>query len=272
MENRLVFKTITDYENIVNQPTEQTKTKFLKTVNLLNGFTSFAKKQNTSTTLRTSTGELENLIKDDYFKSILNSDLAVQIGNNIFRVNPVTEKVYALPVANADQYKDLISENTTNRNIQTFSTADNILDIIQNDGYKALICKQSGIGSYHPFTGVINVDNAGTIQISGKLNFDRYGLYFTLYSEANANANGLVEVTTEFSPVYYHVRCGATVGPYYLTSGYGSLSKYKVYQSYQGSKNLNEVYFRARFHGKIILPNGTPFTKDSGWIQIRVNY
>jgi len=99
-------------------------------------------------------------------------------------------------------------------------------------------------------------------------------VYFSLYAEANCNVSGIVEVTSEFSPVYYHVRCGKTIGPYYLTTGYGSFSNYKIYHSYQGSKNLNEVYFRARFHGRIFLPNGqpSPIAKSSNWIQIRVNY
>ena len=94
--DRLVFSTVADYQKAVDNPTAETRQNFLKTVNQLS-FTPLNKKA------INATGELAALIHDEYFKTILNQDMVVQIGNHIYRVNPLTEKVYVLPVANEDR-------------------------------------------------------------------------------------------------------------------------------------------------------------------------
>lgn len=271
IDKRLAFKTIADYEKIVNEPSEINKMMFLQEVKSLKGFTSFAQKQNPSSFLSKSSENLKNLIKDDYFASILNSDLAVQIGSNIFKINPIKEKVYMLPVKNADQYKDLISEKNSNKNIQVYSTGDDVLEIIKSNGNKSLFCHESGIGSYHAFSGVVKV---GNVNISGHLYFNRFGIYFSLFAEAVAALNGVIVVTADIEPVYYHVKCKNTVGPYNVKDyGAGNTLNLKRYQSYQGSRNLNEVFIRAKFKGTYsVPPNFVRIQNETQWIQIRVNY
>src|SRR6202043_30078 len=73
--DRLAFASIADYKRAVDQPSEQTKKQFAHTVAALTGFTSFAQKQNSSPTLRTSPDNVVSLIQDEYFASILNADL-----------------------------------------------------------------------------------------------------------------------------------------------------------------------------------------------------
>lgn len=240
-------------------------------------FTSLAEKNNQQAGYRTARDGMDTLIKDEYFKSMLNTDLAVQIEDYIYRVNPISEKVFALPAANANQYQDLISENIQNPALKEFSFNENVLEAIKNIGGdptpKALFCGESGIGGYDRTTGVINIDNAGTIKMEGKIHFNKYGIYFSLFAEVQTGTSGLTELTIDLVPVYYKIKCGGSAGPYNVYGyGGGSLLNYKKFQSYQGSKNLNKVYFRAMFHGKINLPGGGTFTKDSPWIEIRVNY
>src|SRR5205085_6465339 len=97
--DRLVFASLADYKRAVDQPSEQTKAEFARTVGALKGFTSFAQKPNSSPALKIAPDKVASLVKDEYFASILNSDLVVQIGDNIFRINPSTERVYVLPAA-----------------------------------------------------------------------------------------------------------------------------------------------------------------------------
>lgn len=269
-KNWLAFKSISDYEKIVNLPSDDIKNKFLKTINSFTDFTAFEKKQNFTKNLNVANEKLINLIEDEYFRNILNSDLMVQIGTNIFRINPSTEKVYVLAVENENQYKDLISENITNKNIRTFSTDDDVLELIQNSN-RLKICKESGIGGSYKTTGIINVDPAGVNKMEGKLHFNKFGIYYSLFAEVSTFTSGIVELSIELQPVFYKKKCDSSAGPYNQWYGKGSKFKYKKYQSYQGSKNLNKVYFRVKFHGAIDTPTG-PFVRSSNWIEIRVNY
>lgn len=261
--NRLVFQSIDDYEKTITNPTPGQRTAFLKTIENFDSFTACSEKPYIR-------GSIDAAINDDYFKSILNSDLAVQIGEYIFRVNPLTEKVYALPVANEDQYQDLVNENVGNTNIQVFSTGDDVLELIaaKKGSSRGIFCKEDGIGGKDRTTDLIDVDNAGKIKMEGKIHFNRFGIYYSLFAEVKTDEinSGLVELTMDIDPLFYHVRCDETAN--YNVYGHGSESSffYKKYQSYQGAKNLNKVYFRARFHGKVDM-----FIKDSDWIEIRVN-
>lgn len=262
--DRLVFPSIADYRKVVDQPDTELKSIFLQKVQSLDAFHS----------LNSSPGSadgLSALIHDDYFKSILNRDLVVQIGANIFKVNPKKKRVFALKASLPDQYNDLLAENEANPNIRVFSTDQNVLDIIENPAVTASVknlCSESGIGSYDKSTGSIPV--SGGLNMAGKLHFNRFGIYYSLFAEVGTENSSVLQLSIDLEPVQYHARCGITNGPYniYDYQSNNATWKYQKYQSYQGSKNLNKVYFRGRFRAKI---NGT-MVKESPWIQIKVNY
>jgi hypothetical protein len=275
--DRLAFASIADYKRAVDEPSEKTKKRFLGTVAALKGFTSFGQKQDSLLARQTTPGNTL-LIQDEYFAAILNTDLVVQIGDYIFRVNPSSERVYALPVANKKEYADLIAENTRNPNIRTFSTNDDVLDVIKGGGKgpEALSCHETGIGSYHREA---QVGNSQTGLQKANVDFARYGIYFTLFAWL-APANSSFPSTFEFTGgiaanqgyVYYHVRCGNTAS--YAISLIPSVDTNKQqqkYQSYQGSKTLNEVYFfyRIKFHPSFWIGPSTPLY--SPYVGIRVN-
>jgi hypothetical protein len=262
--NLLVFNTTDDYRNLVDNSSPEQMLKFTNEIKGMKNFTHYSEHSSSKnpSVLSDSTS-----MNDDFLQTILNKDAAVQIGNYIFKLDFIKEKVFALKVMYASQYTDLINENTTNLNISSFSFADDVLDLILNP-VATKRCKETGIGSYITTTKFY-MDNEGQLPVDGTLRFRRFGIYFHLFAEVQG-ASG-VKVSIYLEPVYYHVKCGTTVGPYNV-NGYGGTANYHKYNSYQGSKNLNEVYFRGRFKGKITLPNGTPFEKYSDWIQIRVNY
>jgi len=258
--DRLVFSSIADYKRTVDEPSDETKEQFARTVAAL-GFTSFAQRQNPSLTLQTNSGELSSIVQDEYFASILNPDLVVQIGEHIFRVNPTTERVYALPVANEEEFADLIAENTLNSHLQSFSTEDNVLELIQakTPGTSLRFCTQSGIGGLGQSTPL-----APLSEHTVSADFIRYGLFFTLQATVSHWTSSGFPYYFEFTggvaanlgAVYYHVRCGSTANYVIKTPGSWKLT-YQKFQSYQGSTNLNEVYFMFRLTdstGRVNLP------------------
>jgi hypothetical protein len=243
----------------------------------------------------------DTLIGRGLFSTILNGDGVVQIGTNIFRVDKTYAKVFVLPLADIAYYNDLIATYPQSGKVYMFSIGDNVLeqiaagalnqtvvstvDLLPVSGakgkysiririppiFKTPFCDEAGMGGYDTYTLNLKLDNAGLITMQGKLHYNRYGIYFSLFAEVQATQNGFAELTIDLDPVYYHVRCGNTVGPYIsYGNGGGDTFGYKKYQSYQASTNLNQVNFRGRFHAKITLPSGV-LVKDTEWIQIRVN-
>jgi hypothetical protein len=207
---------------------------------------------------------MKDLIDDDFFKYMLNADLCIQIGKHIFRVNPVTEKVYDLPVANADQYNDLVNENTSNANIKVFSTGDDVLELIENgETSRKLFCKESGIDSKHAFVGDVHV---GNYSISLNLYFNRFGIHFKLFAEGTTNGPDFVNMWVDMDPVFYHVRCDETVD--YKSYDYPVANK-QYFMSYQGAKNLNELWFKGRI--KAVLKTNPAVSAVSDWTEIRQN-
>ena len=264
--DRLAFQSIADYRKVVDQPDADLKATFLKTAASLGGFCSLKASPS-------STDGPAALIHDDYFKSILNPDLVVQIGEDIFRVNPQKQRVFVLKATLPDQYPDLLAENEANPNIRVFSTGQNVLDLIENPALSTAtenqFCKESGIGGYDRATGLLPV--SGNLGMEGKLHFNRFGIYYSLFAEVGTAQSGTLELLIDLEPVQYHARCGVTNGPYNVYNYRSNSSptfNYQKYQSYQGSKNLNKVNFRGRFKAKI----GGNVVKESHWIQIKVNY
>jgi hypothetical protein len=255
-DNRLAFKTIEDYERVVNNPTEELRAAFMKAADGLSGFTSYGE------SLRSRGEEVASLIEDEYFASIVNADLAVQIGEHIFRVNPPAEKVYVLPAANASQYQDLVSENIANKSIRVFSTGDSVLEVLKSPTPSAVFCNQSGIGGKH-----------ATLMFSGggkmaAANFNRYGIYFSLSAIIVPVSSLPLNYLFDFSApgnIHYRIRCGGTVDYKITTPGYWTGISQR-YQSYQGSRNLNELFFGFRVKYK---STGTPL---SGYVVIRQNW
>jgi hypothetical protein len=264
--NRLVFTTRGDYERAVNESKPDVRGRVFQRLKTLNGFTSLA--ATSGATARTAGGRPNPsaLITDDGFRSLLNPDLVVQIGDYIVKVNPATKKVYVLPAAHEAEYADLVAERTSNPNIRQFSTNDDVLDLLTPGQASQQRCSESAIPELRWETD--EVVFGGSYKMKGTVDYSKYGVFFSLWAENNANAS---EATVDLAPVYYHVRCGNTVGPYSL-SDY-DITKTLEYHSYQGSTALNAAYLRARFHMKIKNSNNVVIkTIDTAWIDIGDNY
>ena len=134
----LIFKTTDDYKKVVNNPTEEIKSKFLKEV------ANFKHTTYSELLSKSKSSENDDLLGDDDLAQILNEDWIVQIGDYLYRVNKPTELVYVLPASNVSEYQDLVNENVANKNIRKFSTEDDVIELAESgaEGQKSL-CFQS---------------------------------------------------------------------------------------------------------------------------------
>ena len=133
IDNRLVFNTISDYEGAVSLTNCEQTVAFTKQVNSLNNFTSYSEKQNTAAKRVKEGSALDSLLDgEDFLKSILNSDGAVQIGNYIILLDLANDLVYAIDAKFSDQYSDLVARNINNPNIMSFSTEDEVIDLLKD--------------------------------------------------------------------------------------------------------------------------------------------
>ena len=273
--NRLVFATKADYENVVNDPAPEIKNRFIETISSFEGFISAKEHINVSSKTVIDPTALDTLISDDYFRAMLNSDLIVQIGAYLYRVNPLTEKVYVLAAIyvtddNPDnEYYDLVNENTKNKHIRVFSTDEDVLAIMENED-----CSESGVAGTESHD-YFYYNNTGCnppihLRFYCKVDFNRYGIYFSLYSEMkcvdnyghNTNTDMAIEWSRRYKP-----RCKSEQGWWSGTSSVASDNKVK-FQSYSGSTNLHHLQLRATFkHPSVGAQFGT-----FGTLQILKNY
>lgn len=243
-ENRLVFKSIEDYKKAVDNPTEEIARKFKQALNNFTNFKSYLATKNEKIVKSTN----DDGFNDTYFEAILNSDKIVQIGDYLYKINPLSQSVYVLSAKYISDYKDLVNENTNNSNIKIYSTGDNVLELVEtNTASKntALFCSEGGIGGYAD--GVDFVAGAGSgSSRRAAVDFNRYGIYFSLFARIWPSAGGnefVFDFNGTLGYIHYHVRCGSTADYGVISGGNQNQSAEQRYQSYQGSTNLNNMFF-----------------------------
>lgn len=256
--NRLVFSSTASYRGIVDNTPQEYMEAFMVRVKGMTNFTSYHEYLSSK-----GTAETHGIagIGNEFLETILNKDAAVQIGNYIYKIDPGNERVYALKAEHEKEYADLVSGNTANPNVYEFSTSDDVLDLIESGekkGDQALLCSESGIGGRH-----ISYPIAGGTK-NAYADFDRYGIYFSLHATIYPQGSWPSPYVFEFTNgigagyIYYHVRCDNTVS-YAVSSGGSWTGTTQKYQSYQGSKNLNKVYFYYRVQNSSSGQYETPY-------------
>lgn len=264
----LIFKTIEDYQKIVENPTESIRFDFISKVSKMKHNTYTEKNEN----LKSND---DSLLGDDYLAQILNEDWIVQIGDYLYRVNKPEEKVYVLPAVNIDQYNDLVNQNKSNPNIRKFSTSDNVIELVEEgaSGEKGLKCSEDGAGARQAYGDYkLNLQT----QISITVGYNKYGIYFPVKITATNHVGSKDKLYIQIENLWYHVRCGNTVGPYSLPWEYPSSTEYasRTYNSYSGMTPLNGYHIkaRARYENWYLPSGGNPYTVTfSDWAVIKIN-
>lgn len=125
--------------------------KSLTNLQYIDGFTNYQALKNTFTPPLTPPAELSQDLPDDdynisndilpvynkndystipFLSDILNTDKVVIIGNWIVRLELENDRALVLNKTNSSQYNDLITGNTNNPNILSFSTEDDGIEIL----------------------------------------------------------------------------------------------------------------------------------------------
>ena len=257
----LIFNSSSTYESLVSNPDEKAQKEFLMKISKMNHIT-YAEKNEKETSI--------DLIDDEYFSSIINEDGIVQIGDYLYRINAVSEKVFVLPASHISEYSDLVCENKANKNIRQFSTGDCVIELAESGdaGEKSLFCGEDGCGS--DVQNTLGFSYAGFIG-AGKVRYLSLGVYFCLKAEAESNSN-YVRIYLNIENAWDKVKCGtahgATSYPWYQNNS--TYSVQQEFRKYYGIQPLNGMHIKARVRCEIPTTAGyeTVFTN---WGVIRAN-
>lgn len=256
-KNRIIFKSYVEYENLINDfQVSKEPQKFI--LEIRNKY----KLQNSYIE-----SHYPDSLQDEFLSSILNDNNIVQIGDYLYKVNLLTEKVYVLNTEYESEIIDLITENTTNEYVMEFSTGDDVIDLVEKlEGATTRGCGGIGGGSYRfPDTELGYVDGV-KVTMTGGVKFFRAGIYFTLTGEVyyNPRSNALRDrVGTALhmaSPGFWCKRKPCRNRDITIkNSGYVIKWQYDhtaVYRPYSGIRNLNGYHFFVRGRGTLIDENG----------------
>lgn len=255
-DKMMVFKSTEEYEKYFSLTTEEQK-NYLKELKRL-PFVSLNESANKTTS--------EDLIDDDFMKSILNEDNIVQIGDFLYKINMKEEKVYVLPSSRINQYTDLVNQNLNNRDIRKFSIYENVIELAEAGelSEKALFCRDSHANSRSEHVGpFVEIGYMQTLNFDCNVLYRAFGVYFTLKATLNAFTQGLSwnDLNNDQPQYYsgsaglylkiegerkYKERCGSEPSGFYVmpaATGYTSIQM----QSYQGSKGLNKYQMMCNF-------------------------
>lgn len=271
----LIFKTTDDYKKVVNDPTEEIKSKFLKELANLK-YTSYAKSSSPN-----KSSFSDDLLGDDDLAQILNEDWIVQIGDYLYRVNKPTESVYVLPTSNISEYQDLVNENKANKNIRKFSTEDDVVELAESgdEGQKGLFCGEDGVGSRSSSVNHGSAPNTNT-GVTSTLRHSKFGIYFTIVMESYSNwalSQFKFEFPSNSDQRRFKRRCETVeYVPYSGTTQWQSLmsvneAKYKIKENVS---NFSKYHIRARCHyyNNDLFMSQSVLVSTSPWLEIRVNF
>lgn len=262
--NLLIFASKADYQRAVDNPTEETKKKFLEKVNNLTSFVSINKLMQNNP--RTDSTDMTDILSDEYLSSILNEDLAVQIDDRIYKLDPTDDKVYVMKDEYIADYSDLVEGDLSNENIKEYSFDEDVLERVEmEEEPNRIFCSEHGCG---PRGNSITI--TGTQVLS--LDYIKLGIYFTLkatISNIGSSQSGYIfdftgGYTNNLGHVYNKKRCGP-VNSYNLTTSGTWHGTYRKFQSYQGSTALNKLYLGCR-----VVNSGTGAALTP-YINIRAN-
>ena len=169
--NRIKFDSYQDYEShIHNYELSEEPQKFIKIFN------------NTYKLKKSSAeSDLPEALRDEFLESILNENNIVEIGDYLYRINLLTEKVYVMSSDYESDLIDLVSEDITNTNIMEFTTGDDVIDLVERlEGATSRGCGGIGGGVYETDIMTLGQVNGENINLQAGVVFFRAGIYFSL--------------------------------------------------------------------------------------------
>lgn len=175
----LIFESVESYEKSVDYTSEEKREKLLSNISKLNFKNYFSVEHLNSKSENDSIQEM-----DDFLGQLLNEDGCIQIGNYIYKVNLQAEKVFALPVANSDEYQDLVNENKSNKNIRQFTTNDDVIYLAES-GDTGEKCNNPAGG----FEGTTVFEQNTTYETRCYLKYFTAGIYYRVTGRSKKIGN-----------------------------------------------------------------------------------
>ncbi|UYZ58575.1 hypothetical protein [Hymenobacter latericus] len=138
----------------------------------------------------------QNYIEDEYLATILSPDMTIQIGDDIYRLDPATNHLYYTAVDNGEIYDELISEQPNSPEIFWYPTTQNVFEL-QDAGVEGAPSSSSsftigagsgiGCGSNAP----ANKDEKGiqysrSQRLDCKLVYQSVGIYFSIVAKGES--------------------------------------------------------------------------------------
>ncbi len=265
----LIFETPDAYKKIAESPENEIRTRFVEMVKKMDHI-SLAEK------LTQSQNQLESVPNDPYFAQILNEDKAVQIGNYLYHINKENTKVYVLDAHYTSEYKDLVSEQTSNAHIREFSTNDEVLEIVENGTNlnKTVLCSEDGAGARNETKG-FQMANGGFFTMTSS--YIKGGIYFSvnMTAQSNFSLGSRYRMYIEYENLWYHVKCGSTNGPssnpWWSASQNGFSQQYVPYSSIH-ALNGYHIKSRARVEDSYFPSGSNPYTiYFTNWARVQIN-
>ena len=279
----LIFKTEQGYQKAIENPDTQDRIDFFARLDELN-FDSYYKIVDKDPKLAE-----KPIFKDDYITRFINKDFIVQVGNYIFKIDPVNERVYALHEDDIQFYTDLVNSNTANSLIKEFSTGDEVIELLKVNGNGSvnrnsapkLGCNEDGCGGKESISTLLTIpgQSAG-YQVWAYNDYNRYGVYFSLAAWVRGSfprTDGHpYRIYIQCENKWYKPRCRSLVGPEsfpWYQDGVAKDNRQK-YQSYSSTRPLNGLHLKTRCRLEIdgVPQGGNPYTTVfTEWTRIQVN-
>lgn len=159
----------------------------------------------------------DNLIGDHILSEILNKDQIVQIGNFLYKLNKVDEKVFVLSASLTSEYTDLVSENTKNPNIQVYSTAESVIEMVENGelSQKGVFCSAPSASHKGISTSFVTINNDASMNATSQ--YAKYGLMHKLEADLlvyDYNSYSNLSIYISYENCSYKKRCGSSLSNY----------------------------------------------------------
>jgi hypothetical protein len=212
---------------------------------------------------------LNNLIEDELLSVILNKDQIVQIGNFLYKLNKADEKVFVLPIRLSSKYADLVSENTKNPNIQVYSTAESVIDMVENGelSQKGIFCSAPSATHKGVSTPFVTINNSASMNATSQ--YAKYGIMHKLEADLHVfdyNSYSNLSIYVSYENCSYKKRCGSSLSnysntwrsPQYAFPKTSVLTQYRVrlYSSvHKLEKYTHKIRGRVNDYNNPVTPN-----------------
>jgi len=230
----LVFESSDSYEEAISNLDSIHVVNFFSTIKALQ----FQTKRSTTS-------------NDIYLDNILNDDLAVQIGEYIYRVNMEKQKVFVLSAKFINQYSDLVNENIKNTNIQVYSTEENVIELVENGNpsQKGWFCKARKANQNSNTSLGIQINQDASMNVT--VRYHSSGIMHRLQADVSVydqNAYSDLRVYIAFNDCSYKQRCGTSLSHYshpwrvpqsWAINTLQTLYRVDLYSSYKKLENYN---------------------------------